>query len=102
MALAAEGTTAAARGSQANADRAPTSRAPAADATAMRRVAWNAAVRAPLPQADHSIFVGDDYLIKGVAGAILWKLLREHAESGRSRIHQPRDAACAPTSACPR
>jgi hypothetical protein len=26
-----------------------------------------------------SIFIGDAYLIKGVAGAILWKLLREHA-----------------------
>jgi adenylate cyclase len=31
-----------------------------------------------------SIFVGDDYLIKGVAGAILWKLLRDHASHGRS------------------
>jgi adenylate cyclase len=30
-----------------------------------------------------SIFVGDDYLIKGVAGAILWKLLRDHAAQGR-------------------
>ena len=32
---------------------------------------------------DDSVFLGDDYLIKGVAGAILWKLLREHAGSGR-------------------
>jgi hypothetical protein len=32
-----------------------------------------------------SVFVGDDYLIKGVAGAILWKLLREH-ERGRSEF----------------
>jgi adenylate cyclase len=32
---------------------------------------------------DHSVFIGDDYLIKGVAGAILWKLLGEHARSGR-------------------
>jgi adenylate cyclase len=31
-----------------------------------------------------SIFVGDDYLIKGVAGAILWKLLRDHVGQGRS------------------
>jgi len=30
-----------------------------------------------------SVFVGDDYLIKGVAGAILWKLLRDHAGQGR-------------------
>ena len=31
-----------------------------------------------------SIFVGEDYLIKGVAGAILWRLLRAHLEDGRS------------------
>jgi hypothetical protein len=30
-----------------------------------------------------SIFVDDDYLIKGVAGGILWRLLRCHAENGR-------------------
>lgn len=30
-----------------------------------------------------SVFFGDDYLIKGVAGAILWALLRDH-EAGRS------------------
>ena len=32
---------------------------------------------------DHSVFLGDDYLIKGVAGAILWKLLGDHRRSGR-------------------
>jgi hypothetical protein len=32
--------------------------------------------------ADDSIFADGDYLIKGVAGAILWKLLRSHAETG--------------------
>jgi hypothetical protein len=31
-----------------------------------------------------SVFVGEDYLIKGVAGAILWRLLRRHADEGRS------------------
>ncbi len=31
-----------------------------------------------------SIFVDDDYLIKGVAGAILWRLLRAHVEDGRN------------------
>jgi hypothetical protein len=31
-----------------------------------------------------SIFVDEDYLIKGVAGSILWRLLRAHAEEGRS------------------
>jgi hypothetical protein len=30
-----------------------------------------------------SIFVDDDYLIKGVAGGILWRLLRCHIENGR-------------------
>ena len=33
--------------------------------------------------ADHSIFLDNDYLIKGVAGAIIWKLLRDYAEAGR-------------------
>jgi GAF domain-containing protein len=33
--------------------------------------------------ADRSVFVGGDYLIKGVAGAIIWKLLREHQQTGR-------------------
>ncbi len=31
-----------------------------------------------------SVFVNDQYLIKGVAGAILWKLLRDHPASGRT------------------
>jgi hypothetical protein len=41
----------------------------------------------PLPiryyAADHSVFLGEDYLIKGVAGAIFWKLASEHVTSGR-------------------
>jgi len=32
---------------------------------------------------DHSVFIDNDYLIKGVAGSILWALLNEHAQSGR-------------------
>ena len=32
---------------------------------------------------DGSVFLGDDYLIKGVAGAILWRLLKDHQRSGR-------------------
>ncbi|MDM0013583.1 GAF domain-containing protein [Variovorax sp. J22P168] len=36
--------------------------------------------------ANHSIFIGDGYLIKGVAGAILGKLLREHTQQGRSEF----------------
>lgn len=33
--------------------------------------------------ADDSIFIDDAYLIKGIAGRILWKLLQSHAQSGR-------------------
>jgi len=33
---------------------------------------------------DGSVFIDHDYLIKGVAGAILWKLACEHAHRGRS------------------
>lgn len=33
--------------------------------------------------ADNTVFVGHDYLIKGVAGAILWKIAGEHAATGR-------------------
>ncbi|MBH9576200.1 GAF domain-containing protein [Inhella proteolytica] len=33
--------------------------------------------------ADSSVFLDDEYLIKGVAGAVLWKLLRLHHEAGR-------------------
>jgi adenylate cyclase len=36
--------------------------------------------------ADDSVFLDDDYLIKGVAGAVLWKLLREHVRDGRSEF----------------
>ena len=32
---------------------------------------------------DHSVFIDSDYLIKGVAGSILWTLLQEYAHSGR-------------------
>ncbi|MEW5757303.1 MAG: GAF domain-containing protein [Pseudomonadota bacterium] len=34
--------------------------------------------------ADNSVFIDCDYLIKGVAGAILWKLLREYLQHGRT------------------
>ncbi|WP_342133415.1 GAF domain-containing protein [Hydrogenophaga sp. OTU3427] len=36
--------------------------------------------------ANQSIFINDTYLIKGVAGAILCKLLRDHARHGRSEF----------------
>ncbi|MFD2378016.1 hypothetical protein ACFSTJ_11825 [Ottowia pentelensis] len=36
--------------------------------------------------ANDSVFVNDAYLIKGVAGAILCRLLREHARTGRQEF----------------
>jgi hypothetical protein len=36
--------------------------------------------------ADGSVFLDDDYVIKGVAGAVLWKLLRDHAGEGRTEF----------------
>jgi hypothetical protein len=36
--------------------------------------------------ADDSVFLDDDYLIKGVAGAVLWKLLSDHAAHGRTEF----------------
>jgi hypothetical protein len=36
--------------------------------------------------ADHSVFIENDYLIKGVAGAIFWKLARDYVDSGRSEF----------------
>lgn len=35
---------------------------------------------------NNSIFLGDAYLIKGVAGAILWKLLGDHQRQGRTEF----------------
>jgi adenylate cyclase len=36
--------------------------------------------------ANGSVFVNNAYLIKGVAGAILWKLLQDHQRSGRTEF----------------
>jgi adenylate cyclase len=36
--------------------------------------------------ANDSIFIDDHYLIKGVAGAILWKLVRDHLQQGRTEF----------------
>jgi len=36
--------------------------------------------------ADNSIFLDHDYLIKGVAGAIFWKLATEHIRDGRTEF----------------
>jgi adenylate cyclase len=37
-------------------------------------------------EADGSVFLDDDYLIKGVAGAVLWKLLNDHLQQGRTEF----------------
>ncbi|WP_243302577.1 GAF domain-containing protein [Geothrix oryzisoli] len=36
--------------------------------------------------ANDSVFLGDDYLIKGVAGNILWTLLQDHQALGRTQF----------------
>jgi adenylate cyclase len=33
-----------------------------------------------------SVFLDEDYLIKGVAGAIFWKLVRDHVQDGRTEF----------------
>lgn len=35
---------------------------------------------------DHSVFIDREYLIKGVAGAVLWRMLSDHAALGRSEF----------------
>jgi len=76
-----------ARGAQAGAD--------AADDEATAANATDLPVAAPTPAPplrvrhydhDDSVFLDDDYLIKGVAGAVLWKLLRDHAQHGRTEF----------------
>jgi predicted pyridoxine 5'-phosphate oxidase superfamily flavin-nucleotide-binding protein len=47
-----------------------------------------------------SVFVGQDYLIKGVAGSILWRLLRAHLEEGRSE-HSNRELRLDPAIRLP-
>ncbi len=37
-------------------------------------------------EASRSVFCDDDYVIKGVAGAILWRLLSEHHATGRTEF----------------
>lgn len=37
-------------------------------------------------RSDQSIFIDNEYLIKGVAGAILWKLLRDYSALGRDEF----------------
>jgi predicted pyridoxine 5'-phosphate oxidase superfamily flavin-nucleotide-binding protein len=55
-----------------------------ASAVQVRPAAGGSPLRIRRYAENDSIFVDDDYLIKGVAGGILWRLLRCHAENGRS------------------
>ncbi|KRD42438.1 histidine kinase [Acidovorax sp. Root275] len=52
-------------------------------ATARPPALSGAALRVRHFAANDSVFINDDYLIKGVAGAIFCKLLRDHLASGR-------------------
>lgn len=63
----------AAEGAAAEPEEAAVATVPAGDAVRVRHYAR-----------DGSVFLGDDYLIKGVAGAILWRLLNDHQRTGRS------------------
>ena len=65
------------------ADAEPAKAAPAAAAPPR---ADAAPLRVRYFEADASVFLGDDYLIKGVAGSVLWKLLRDHAREGRTEF----------------
>lgn len=60
--------------------RQPAGSAPVA---AAHRAAGAPALRLRRHAKDNSVFADDEYLIRGVAGAILWKLAREHVQSGR-------------------
>lgn len=46
-------------------------------------------------EADHSVFIGTDYVIKGVAGNILWKLLNQWRDTGQVEFTN-RELRCDP------
>lgn len=57
--------------------------APAAPTAPCALAPQGAPLRVRHYRADDSVFFDQDYLIKGVAGAILWRLLQLHSEQGR-------------------
>ena len=57
---------------------------PAAPGAAPPAAAGGATLQLRHFASNDSVFLGDSYLIKGVAGAILWKLLKDHAQLGRT------------------
>jgi len=56
----------------------------AASVEAEERACEEAAVEVRHYAEDDSVFLDNEYLIKGVAGGILWRLLRNYDETGRS------------------
>ncbi|MET0934672.1 MAG: hypothetical protein ABWX83_01705 [Luteibacter sp.] len=64
----------------------PDGSAAEADADPIPRARDPAVIRVRHYRQDHSVFVDDTYLIKGVAGAILWKIAGEHVARGRSEF----------------
>lgn len=59
---------------------------PAPEAPARERASEGPPMLVRHFEENDSIFLGDDYLIKGVAGAILWALVQDHVKSGRTRF----------------
>ena len=59
--------------------------APAAGG-ATAQAAGLATLRIRRYRVNNSIFIDDDYLIKGVAGAIFWKLVNDHQRRGRQEF----------------
>ena len=60
------------------------------------------ATRVRFFEVDGSTFLDGDYLIKGVAGRILWALLGPPRPRGSGRLQQPRDAPRSRRSTCRR
>jgi predicted pyridoxine 5'-phosphate oxidase superfamily flavin-nucleotide-binding protein len=67
-------------------ERAEAAAAPVAARAPVGPVATAAATRVRFFEVDGSVFLDGDYLIKGVAGRILWVLLGHHARDGRDEF----------------
>ncbi|NML18874.1 GAF domain-containing protein [Azohydromonas caseinilytica] len=65
---------------------APTLEAASAAEAAGARATQGKPLQVRYFRADHSVFLDDDYLIKGLAGAILWKLLQALQREGRDQF----------------
>jgi len=65
---------------------APDTGEPPVPAAAQAPAVSGTPVRVRRYAANDSIFINDDYLIKGVAGAIFWKLLRDYTQAGRTEF----------------